>query len=117
MTHLIMTLVLLLTAVSTVQARPQVFLTGQELLQHCQGREVHRSRAYLQGVWDALVDLQVDDQPRFCSRQGVLDENLSIVFTSWARRNRSALEHAAANLAAIAFSEAFTCAAEGYPKD
>ena len=111
MKHLLLTMILLLTAASGAQTGPQIFLTGQELLQHCEGKGVHRCRAYLQGVWDALVDLNVHEHPRFCSRQGVVDENLSIVFISWARRNTSALEHAAANLAAIAFSEAFTCEA------
>ncbi len=112
MKYLLQALLLLCAATAMAQSRPQVFLTGRELLHHCQGRAAPQCKAYLQGVWDALVDVEVAGQPRFCSRRGVLDENLSIVFTSWARRNRAALNHAAANLAAIAFSEAFTCPAD-----
>ncbi len=111
MKYLLLSVMILLTIDSAAQSRPQVFLTGQELLRQCQSQGVQRCRAYLQGVWDALVDLDVDGQPRFCSRQGVLDENLSIVFVSWARRNIPMLNHAAANLAAVAFSEAFPCQA------
>ena len=109
MKYLLLSVMILLTIDSVAQSRPQVFLTGQELLKQCQGQGVHRCRAYLQGVWDALVDLDVDGQPRFCSRNRVLDENLSIVFVSWARRNSPMLNHTAANLAAVAFSEAFPC--------
>ncbi len=120
MKHLLLALVssvmLQFPATSMAQSRPDVFLTGQELLHYCQGKDMCLCRTYLQGVWDALVDVHVIGQPRFCTRRGILAENLAIVFTSWAKRNASHLDHAAANLAAIAFSEAFTCAAGETPK-
>ena len=113
MKHLLLVLVstamLQFPPLSMAQSRPEVFLTGRELLNDCRGSDLRRCRTYLQGVWDALVDMHVAGQPRFCTRRQVLAENLAIVFTSWAERNASNLDHAAANLAAIAFSEAFTC--------
>lgn len=111
MTRILLMVLMLVPALGLAQPQHSVFVTGEELLAACEGGDREHCETYLQGVWDALVDISAPGYPTFCSRPLVVAENLAIVFVGWTGRNPDLLKHTAANLAVLAFSEAFPCPA------